>query len=94
MNNLKPRGWVEFVDFPAELFSDDESRQNAPNINEWCKLLDEASRKFGKDLNVTAKYKQWLIDAGFRNVKEDMYKVHPPFYWETPDCAYINLFRL
>jgi trans-aconitate methyltransferase len=80
MNNLKPRGWVEFVDFPAELFSDDESRQNAPNISEWCKLLDEASQKFGKDLNVTAKYKQCLIDAGFKNVKEDVYKVRPPFY--------------
>ncbi|RMJ27592.1 Methyltransferase [Aspergillus sp. HF37] len=74
-NNLKPGGWVEFVDFPAELFSDDESRQNAPNISEWCKLLDDASQKFGKDLNVTSKYKQWLIDAGFRNVKEDVYKI-------------------
>lgn len=63
------------MDFIAEVYSDDDTLNNAPNIVEWCRLLDEASLKFGKQLNVAAKYKQWMVDAGFKNVVEEVFKV-------------------
>lgn len=73
--NLKIHGYVELVNFVADIFSDDDTINNAPNVVKWCKLLDEASIKFGKQLNVAPKYKQWMIDAGFKNVTEEIYKV-------------------
>jgi len=74
-NNLKPGGWVELVDIPINFFSDDATEENAPNIMEWVRLQIEATVKFGKEMDITHKYKQWLIDAGFTNVQEDIYKV-------------------
>lgn len=74
-NNLKPGGWVEMVEIPTEFYSDDDTIQNAPNLLEWAKLHNEASEKFGKNMNIAYSLKKWMIDAGFKNVKEDIYKV-------------------
>lgn len=73
--NLNKGGWVEFVDFAAEIFADDDTLKQAPNLVELEKLLEEASLKFGKQLYTAPKLKQWMVDAGFKNVKEDVYKV-------------------
>jgi hypothetical protein len=75
MNNLKPGGWVEIVDFAGALFSDDDSMEKAPHLTEWCTLQQEAFSKFGKDLGIAGQHKQRMIDAGFKNVKEEVYKV-------------------
>jgi hypothetical protein len=40
-------------------------------------LVDEASIKFGKRFNVAEFQKQYLIDAGFIDVHDDIYKVCP-----------------
>lgn len=77
-NNLKNGGYVELVNFVADISSDDNTISNAPNVVKWCELLDEASIKFGKQLNIAPKYKQWMIDAGFKNVTEEVYKVLLP----------------
>ncbi|RMJ22196.1 Methyltransferase [Aspergillus sp. HF37] len=75
-NNLNPGGWVEMVDFAGDgFFSDDGSMQRAPNLTEWFRLHHEASAKFGKDFDVARHHPQRMIDAGFKNVKEDVYKV-------------------
>lgn len=78
-NNLKPGGWVEMVDFPAELYSDDDSMEKAPNVAEWTRLQKEASAKFGKEMNIAHRHKQWMIDAGYKNVTEEVFKVCPTF---------------
>lgn len=75
MDNLNPGGWVEMVEIPAEFFSDDDSIQRAPMLRDWARLQNEACSKFGKDMNVAGKHKQRMIDAGFKNVKEEIYKV-------------------
>ncbi|RMJ22615.1 Methyltransferase [Aspergillus sp. HF37] len=75
MNNLKPGGWVEIVDFAGALFSDDDSMEKAPFLTKWCTLQQEAFRKFGKDIGIAGQHKQRMIDAGFTNVKEEVYKV-------------------
>lgn len=76
MNNLKPGGWVEMMDFSGEKFlSDDDTVQKAPNLNEWARLQNEAARDFGKEFGVTKHLKRWMIDAGFKNVTEEVYKV-------------------
>ena len=76
MSNLRPGGWVEMVDFAGDqFFSDDDSLQRAPNLVEWFNLQLKAFAKFGKEFDVARHHRQRLIDAGFRNVKEEVYKV-------------------
>ena len=74
-DNLNNSGWVEITDFVAQPLSDDDSLEKAPNTVYWCKLLDEASTQFGKQLNIAPFYKRWMIEAGFKNVKEEVYKI-------------------
>lgn len=74
--NLNPGGWVEIVDFAGDWFSDDDPElERAPSIREWAKLQQEASAKFGKVHNVAHLHKRRLIDTGFQNVHEEVYKV-------------------
>lgn len=76
---MKDGGWIEFVDFIVEPYADDASLEKASNVIEWCKLLNEASLKSGKGLNVAGNLKQWIVDAGFKNVVEEVYKVRVSF---------------
>lgn len=75
MANLNPGGWIEVVDYACEFFSDDDTLQQASNLVKWAALLKKASEKFGKGMDAAKGHKQQLIDAGFKNVREDIYKV-------------------
>ena len=58
-----------------KVYSDDDTIKNAPYTIECGDLLTEASLKFGKPVDTPPLYKSWMEDAGFHNVKEDIYKV-------------------
>ena len=75
MKNLKPGGWVELTGLAPVFYADDDTLKNAPYSVEWARVLDEASVHFGKRMNVPHLYRGWMIDAGFQNVKEEVYKV-------------------
>lgn len=85
--NMNNGAWIELVDFAAEAWSDDDSLERAPNVVEWSRLLDEASVKFGKQLSIGKSYKQWVTDAGFKNVTEEVYKVCCPF--QVSSCEWL-----
>ncbi|KAL2834009.1 S-adenosyl-L-methionine-dependent methyltransferase [Aspergillus pseudoustus] len=74
-DNLTPGGWFEICDDTVGAYSDDDSIDRATSMNRWIELLIEASHKFGKHFNVCKDYKQWMIDAGFKNVREEIYKI-------------------
>lgn len=59
--------------------SDDSTIQRAPETCRWAKLLRVATNRFGKDLDLAAHYKDFLREAGFKNVREETFKVrlHP-----------------
>ncbi|EEP75341.1 conserved hypothetical protein [Uncinocarpus reesii 1704] len=73
--NLEPGGWFEVADSTVGLFGDDDTIEKATSLSEWRDRLIEASGKFGKPMGVSHNYKQWMIDAGFENVTEELYKV-------------------
>ncbi|RDW85258.1 hypothetical protein BP6252_02848 [Coleophoma cylindrospora] len=73
--NLKPGGWLEVHEHESDINSDDDSVLKAQDLKDWFKLVAEACAKFGKDSNIAHKQKQWMIDAGFVDVQEDVYKV-------------------
>ncbi|KAL1981643.1 hypothetical protein VTN96DRAFT_2357 [Rasamsonia emersonii] len=74
LDNLAPGGLLELCDFSVWPYADDDTIHKAKHSLEWVKRLDEASSKFGKRMNVAQHYKGWLSQAGFVNVKEDVYK--------------------
>lgn len=74
-SNLNPGGWVEMVDIVTAFFSDDGSHERAPNMLLWAKLHTEGGEKFGKVTNIAPTLKQSMIEAGFVNVREEVYKV-------------------
>jgi SAM-dependent methyltransferase len=77
--HLKPGGWIEMQDFEASLQSDDGTLKNAKYLSEWQEKINEASSKFEKKMDVAGTYKQCLIDAGFVDVRDEIYKVCSSF---------------
>ncbi|TGO20144.1 hypothetical protein BTUL_0001g01560 [Botrytis tulipae] len=69
-DNLNEGGFIELVDFEYHGYSDDGTGELAPSFQKWQAGLDEASRLFGRDLNVAMKFKNWLEEAGFEAVVE------------------------
>lgn len=59
----------------STLGSDDPNLEKIPNIVKWVALCNEASAKFGKSISIAPEQKQHLIDAGFHDVRDDIYKV-------------------
>jgi hypothetical protein len=75
LENLKDGGWLEVADSTVGVFCDDDTIDRAPNLLEWRDRLIEASEKFGKLMGVASRYREWMIEAGFKNVREEFYKV-------------------
>ncbi|KAL5622541.1 hypothetical protein FOBRF1_001791 [Fusarium oxysporum] len=73
-NALSPGGWVECQDitFPAQC--DDGTLKKDSYIDQWSSLMIEATNKFGRTAESAKFYKQQMIDAGFVNVTEVVYK--------------------
>ncbi|TGO66286.1 hypothetical protein BOTNAR_0064g00240 [Botryotinia narcissicola] len=74
-DNLNEGGFIELVDFEYHGYSDDGTGELAPSFQKWQAGLDEASRLFGRDLNIAMKFKNWLEEAGFEAVVERHWRV-------------------
>lgn len=75
MTNLKPGGWLEVQEYHTQVYGDDETFDRAPFTKLWLKLMNDASVEFGKKYDVADEHKGWMVDAGFVDVKEEVYKV-------------------
>lgn len=84
--NLKPGGWLEIQEYGGTFKSEDDTVQRALWTKELCDELDRASIKFGKRLNVAHMHKKWVEDAGFLDVREEVYKVPKWLYGEISEC--------
>jgi len=51
----------------------------------WLFTIDQASGKFEKKMDVADRQKQLMIDAGFMDVQDDIYKVRAPAPHHTPN---------
>ncbi|CAJ0540851.1 Ff.00g077570.m01.CDS01 [Fusarium sp. VM40] len=71
---LNPGGWVECQDitFPAQC--DDDTLKKGSFIDQWSGYMIEATKNFGRTSQSAKFYKQQMIDAGFVNVTEVIYK--------------------
>lgn len=70
-DNLRPGGWIEFNDVLFQLFCTDGTADGT-HIQKWSELVLQAGDAIGRDFRAVAKYKQWLLEAGFVDVKEEI----------------------
>ncbi|PQE20072.1 TAM domain methyltransferase protein [Rutstroemia sp. NJR-2017a BBW] len=74
--NVKEGGWVEAQEHDVRIESDDGSVVNAPHLERFFQLIDEASVRNGKMMDkVAERQKEWMIQAGFVDVHDQVYKV-------------------
>jgi ubiquinone/menaquinone biosynthesis C-methylase UbiE len=73
--HIRPGGWLECHEHEVCVDSDDDTVQKAGKVSEWFSRVVEASVKFGKRMDVAQDQKQHMIDAGFVDVRDDIYKV-------------------
>lgn len=73
--HLKPGGWIELQEFEVTLKSDDDTMRLAPTLCEYISRLHEASEAFQRPMNIAEGHRQRLVDAGFENVRDEVYKV-------------------
>lgn len=73
--HMKPGGWIESQDHDVNVSCDDDTINKATDWLNWMKMINEAASKFGKIMDVGPHQKQWMIDAGFADVHEKIYKV-------------------
>jgi hypothetical protein len=74
-DTLAPGGWLEMVDHDVPPRSDDGTLPEESYLVRFYRLLIEASRKTGRDLNVSHRWKQLAQDTGFVDVSERLVKV-------------------
>jgi trans-aconitate methyltransferase len=74
--NVKEGGWVEAQEHDVRIESDDGTVVNAPHLERFFQLIDEASVRNGKMMDkVAERQKEWMIQAGFVDVHDQVYKV-------------------
>jgi hypothetical protein len=86
--HLLPGGWFEVRDHDLQFFVDtqggDEEKEGTGSegtegklvlLRRWEKLMAEAAEKFGKPINMGAKHKEMMEQAGFTDVHEKVFQV-------------------
>ncbi|GME38145.1 Tam domain methyltransferase protein [Neofusicoccum parvum] len=91
---LKPGGWAEHQEPSAWFDTDDPDFENSQS-HYWQTKTEEASAKMGKRFNVAHEQKQRMINAGFKNVTQDVVNV-PLGPWDPENvdlgkCALLNM---
>ncbi|GAB1317164.1 Methyltransferase [Madurella fahalii] len=72
--NLAPGGWLELADITFPTLSDDGTLADSSALSQWNKHVIEAGHMLGHSIECAKHYKQQMIDAGFVNVQEKLYK--------------------
>ncbi|KPM35007.1 hypothetical protein AK830_g11568 [Neonectria ditissima] len=73
-DGLAPGGWLEIQDICFPLKCDDGTVAEDSYLNQWSQLMIKSTTIFGRSGEGAAQYKQQMIDAGFVNVTEIIYK--------------------
>ncbi|UPX19374.1 uncharacterized protein EKO05_0009640 [Ascochyta rabiei] len=83
-NNLEPGGWMESQELYSKVYCDDNTMPATWPLLQWSKDQDEAAMKLGTPLRIANKLKTWYEQAGFLDVKEEVFRV-PINEWAKED---------
>ncbi|PYH85171.1 methyltransferase [Aspergillus uvarum CBS 121591] len=73
--NLRPRGYFEIASMEVNTYSDDGTHHRATTLLEGIKFMHDSARKYGKDMQTVHGWKEKMENAGFVNVREEIYKL-------------------
>ncbi|KAL2758875.1 hypothetical protein ACRALDRAFT_2040938 [Sodiomyces alcalophilus JCM 7366] len=73
-DNLEPGGWLELQDVCFPPGCDDGTVTDDEPISQWSTYMLEATRRVARPADAAKLYRQQLVDAGFVNVEEKIYK--------------------
>lgn len=70
-DQLEPGGWLEMMDPTFEILCTDGTSAGT-HIERFCNMLLDAGNAVGRSFTVAKMYKQWLLEAGFVDVVEEV----------------------
>ncbi len=73
--HIKPGGYFELQELEPRFASDDDTLLSDAVQTKWVNLLCEASSEFGRPIPLYTEYKNCLIEAGFEDVQEKVFKL-------------------
>lgn len=71
-SNTAPGGWVEFQDWNASIYSEDESLEGS-SIKLYYDIINAAYAKAGYTINPGPNLERWFREAGFIDVRVRKY---------------------
>ena len=80
--HLRPGGWVEIQEYETWTLPSNPEDKLPPSLLKWQQSINEASEKFGKNLNVAKDHKENMIAAGFVDVEDVVHKVFSCNYYQ------------
>ncbi|KAK3985306.1 Phosphoethanolamine N-methyltransferase 1 [Cladorrhinum sp. PSN332] len=86
-DNLAPGGWLELDDITFPALSDDGTLKPDSALQKWNDHVIEAGHVVGHSIESAKEYKKLMIEAGFVNVQEKLYK------WPTNSWAKDKKFK-
>ncbi|KAJ6172300.1 hypothetical protein N7470_001367 [Penicillium chermesinum] len=92
--HLRGGGWIELQEFEVTLKSDDESLRRAPVLCEFLGRLHQASEEFHRPMNIAEGHRQRLIEAGFEEVRDEVFKVPSSSWPDDPIQKQIGRYNL
>lgn len=66
---------LDWTDVSRQATTDDNSLPDDSAYHEFQTRLREASERFGRVMNISPQFRSFVVDAGFQNVNEELYKV-------------------
>lgn len=96
LENLAPGGWLELADITFPTLSDDGTLTDTAPLSQWNKHVIEAGHRLNHSIECAKHYKQQMIDAGFVNVQEKLYKwpinswPKDAKYKEIGECCFLS----
>lgn len=72
-DHLKPGGYFESHESAVWARSDDGTLKTDSALMEWQQAVNFAGEKSGRELNIYHKLKDWMIAAGFEDVRLSVY---------------------
>ncbi|KAJ9616825.1 hypothetical protein H2200_000544 [Cladophialophora chaetospira] len=95
LQSLRPGGWLEMQEYETWLESDDDvDLTQAPYLKQWQDEVNRGSTVFGKELDIAKEQKQRLIEAGFVDVRDDVYKVPVGTWPREPKLKELGKFQM
>ncbi|KAF3915124.1 hypothetical protein ABW20_dc0101740 [Dactylellina cionopaga] len=72
---IKPGGYIEILDPDCRIRCDDGSLPKDSALRKWAELFVSGADKGGRSVKDAPKYKEHIIDAGFAEVTEEIFKL-------------------